>query len=164
MGKSLGGRNVRGRTGELEHFLHEHIPLARAMSVRIVAADGDGLVLAAPLAANKNHHGTLFGGSASALAILAAWGWIHLRLDDEGLDPDLVIQKSSMRFVAPGRSDVTARCRGATDAAWRRFLRTYRRFGRARLELEAVLASEGEEVAWLRGAFVALKPSDDRDA
>lgn len=151
---------MRGRTGELEHFLHEHIPLARAMGVRIVAADGDGLVLSAPLAVNNNHHGTLFGGSASALAILAAWGWMHLRLDDEGLDPDLVIQRSSMSFVAPGRTDVTARCRGAVDAQWRRFLRTYRRFGRARVELEAVLASGGEDVARLRGAFVALKPAD----
>lgn len=151
---------MRGRTGELEHFLHEHIPLARAMGVRIVAADGDGLVLSAPLAVNNNHHGTLFGGSASALAILAAWGWMHLRLDDEGLDPDLVIQRSSMSFVAPGRTDVTARCRGAADPAWRSFLRTYRRFGRARVELEAVLASGGEVVARLRGAFVALKPAD----
>lgn len=151
---------MRGRTGQLEHFLHEHIPLARAMGVRIVAADGDGVVLSAPLAVNDNHHGTLFGGSASALAILAAWGWIHLRLDDEGLDPDLVIQKSRMSFVAPGRADVIARCRGATDDQWRRFLRTYGRFGRARLELEAVLWSDGEDVARLRGAFVALKPAD----
>lgn len=150
---------MSGRTGELERFLHDHIPLARAMEVRIVVSAGDELVLSAPLEANENHHGTLFGGSASALAILAAWGWLHLRLDEEGLDPDLVIQRSRMEFLTPGRADVTARCAGVGDRAWRRFLRTYRRFGRARLELEAVLTAGEEEVARLRGAFVALEPA-----
>ncbi|HZD04188.1 MAG TPA: YiiD C-terminal domain-containing protein [Longimicrobiales bacterium] len=151
---------MSGRAGDLEGFLYRHIPLARAMGVRVVAADGDGVVLEAPLDVNDNHHGTLFGGSASALAMLSAWGWMHLRLEAEGLDPDLVIQRSAMDFVAPGRADVTARCPGTGERSWRRFLRTYRRFGRARLELPAVVSSGGEVVATLEGRFVALDPGN----
>lgn len=147
------------RARELEQFFHEQIPLARAMAVRVARAEGDTVVLSAPLAANENHHGTLFGGSASALAILAAWGWIHLRLDEEGLDPDLVIQHSRMEFLTPGVGEIRARCRGTDERGWRRFLRTYRRFDRARLELEAELMADCETVARLQGAFVALKPN-----
>lgn len=146
---------------ELEHFLHEQIPLAHAMEVRVLTAEEDEVVLSAPLAANGNHHGTLFGGSASAVAILCAWSWLHLRLAAVGLDPDVVIQRSTMDFVSPGRSDVVARCPGCTDRAWRRFIAMYRRFGRARLELPAYVLVNGELVASLSGWFVALSPIEN---
>jgi thioesterase domain-containing protein len=126
------------------------------MAVRVLVADGEEVVLSAPLEANGNHHGTLFGGSASALAILCAWGWIHVRLARESLDPDLVIQRSAMEFMSPGRTDVTVRCPGSGERAWSRFLRTYRRFGKARLELPAHILARGELVATLTGWFVAL--------
>jgi thioesterase domain-containing protein len=149
---------VRQWSEDLEHFLHEQIPLARAMEVRVVRADPDEVVLSAPLAANTNHHGTLFGGSASALAILCAWSWLHIRLADEDLDPDVVIQKSETEFLRPGRSEVFARCPGSGPRAWNRFLRTYRRFGKARIELTAYVSASGETAASLTGLFVALEP------
>jgi thioesterase domain-containing protein len=58
---------------ELEDYLHVHIPLSAAMQVAVVAVDASGVTLAAPLAPNINHRDTVFGGSASAVAILAAW-------------------------------------------------------------------------------------------
>jgi thioesterase domain-containing protein len=149
---------VRQWSEELEHFLHEQIPLARAMGVRVVQADPEEVVLSAPLAANTNHHGTLFGGSASALAILCAWSWLHIRLADEDLDPDVVIQRSDMEFLRPGRTEVTARCPGSTARAWKRFLQTYRRFGKARIEVTAYVSAGGETAASLNGLFVALEP------
>jgi thioesterase domain-containing protein len=58
---------------ELERYLHEHIPLSHAMRVGVVTVDAGTVVLRAPLEPNINHRETVFGGSASALAILAAW-------------------------------------------------------------------------------------------
>lgn len=144
------------RSEELEAFLHEKIPLADAMGVRVVRAGREEVLLSAPLAANGNHHGTLFGGSASAVAILAAWSWLHLRLSEEGLDPDVVIQRSAMEYLLPGRADVTACCPGIGERAWKRFLTTYRRFGKARIELPAAVCVGDERVASLKGVFVAL--------
>lgn len=149
---------MRRWSDELEHFLHEQIPLAGAMGVRVEKADPEEVILSAPLTVNTNHHGTLFGGSASALAILCAWSWLHVRLSDEGLDPDVVIQRSEMEFLLPGRMEVLARCPGSGQRAWKRFLQTYRRFGKARIELTAHVSAGGETAASLTGLFVALEP------
>ena len=59
-------------TKSLENYLHEHIPLSKAMGVTVRSVSGEAVTLAAPLAPNINHRETVFGGSASALAILAA--------------------------------------------------------------------------------------------
>ena len=55
------------------------------MEVTVVEASLHQVVLSAPLAPNINHRETVFGGSASAVAILAAWSMLHLRLSAEGL-------------------------------------------------------------------------------
>ena len=55
----------------LEAFLHEKIPLTRAMGLRVAESSAARLVLEAPLAANVNHLGTAFGGSLHALPTLA---------------------------------------------------------------------------------------------
>jgi thioesterase domain-containing protein len=56
---------------ELERYLHQHIPLSEAMQVSVVEVHPEHVVLSAPLAPNINHRETVFGGSASAVAILA---------------------------------------------------------------------------------------------
>ena len=70
---------------ELESYLHEQIPLSQAMAVRVVSVSDDSVVLGADLAPNINHRETLFGGSASAIAILAAWSLVHSRLHSAGM-------------------------------------------------------------------------------
>ena len=72
---------------DLERYLHEHIPLSKAMQVSVVSVDTDGVTLRAPLAPNINHQDTVFGGSASAVAILAGWSLLHTRLAAAGLNP-----------------------------------------------------------------------------
>ena len=57
---------------ELQTYLHQHIPLFQAMQVTVVEASLQQVVLTAPVAPNINHRETVFGGSASAVAILAA--------------------------------------------------------------------------------------------
>jgi len=57
---------------EIERYLRAHISISTAMGVRMIACDEHGVRLQAPLAANINHRATVFGGSASAVAIPAA--------------------------------------------------------------------------------------------
>ena len=59
--------------GALEHYLRARIPLTASLGVRVAEANLDCVQLSAPLAANINHSGTVFGGSAAAVATLAAW-------------------------------------------------------------------------------------------
>jgi len=44
---------------ELEQYLHEHIPLSKAMAVFVVSVAQDAVVLGAPLAPNINHRETV---------------------------------------------------------------------------------------------------------
>jgi thioesterase domain-containing protein len=83
---------------ELEAYLHEHIPLSHAMQVAVVELGPDTVVLRAPLAPNINHRETVFGGSASAVAILAAWSLLHTRLTSAGISARLVIQRNTMSY------------------------------------------------------------------
>ena len=141
---------------ELEAYLHEHIPLSRAMQVSVVEAGVDGVLLRAPLAPNINHRETVFGGSASAVAILAAWSLLHLRLRAEGLASRLVIQRNSMEYLHAITSDFSARASSATGSEWQRFVEALRRKGRARTCASARLFVDDDVAARLSGEFVAI--------
>lgn len=141
---------------ELQAYLHEHIPLTRAMQVTVLEATPEQACLAAPLAPNINHRETVFGGSAAALATLAAWTLLHARLTTVGLPSRLVIQRSSMDYTAPIPADFTATARLADPAAWLRFEQMLRRKGRARISANATLRCDGQDVGRFEGDFVAV--------
>src|SRR4051812_23280531 len=109
---------------EVEVYLHEHIPLSAAMGVRVLACDASGATLSAPLAPNINHRATVFGGSASAVAILAAWTWLHFALRAAGHPSRLVIQSNTVDYLVPIAGEFTARCDAAPAAVFDKFIRT----------------------------------------
>ena len=141
---------------ELERYLHGHIPLSRAMAVGVVSADIGEVVLSAPLGPNINHRDTVFGGSASALAILAAWSLLHTRLRAEGIATRLVIQRNTMDYEQPILGDFTARAQLQQADAWALFTRMLARKGKARIAVQSVLEQGGQVVGRLTGEFVAL--------
>lgn len=140
---------------ELEHYLHAHIPLSLAMEVSVVSVQPDAVVLRAPLAPNINHRETVFGGSASALAILAAWSLLHTRLRDDGLASRLVIQRNTMEYLQPIAGEFTATS-SVDPAAWPPFIRMLARKAKARIAVSSVLEHGGQVVGRLMGEFVAL--------
>jgi thioesterase domain-containing protein len=143
---------------ELEAYLHDHIPLSKAMQVSVDAVAPDAVVLRAPLAPNINHRDTVFGGSASAVAILAAWSLLHTRLRREGVASRLVIQCNTMDYALPILGEFTATSALEQPDQWPRFMRTLARMGRARTGVVAVLEERGQVVGRLTGEFVALRP------
>lgn len=112
--------------------------------------------LAAPLAPNINHRGTVFGGSAAALATLAAWTSLHTRLMAAGLPSRPVIQRNTMEFLAPIPTDFSSTARLADAASWSRFEQMLRRKGRARITAVATLHCGNAEVGRFEGDFAAV--------
>jgi thioesterase domain-containing protein len=143
---------------EVESYLHGHIPISSAMGVRVLAVGRSGVTLAAPLAPNINHRATVFGGSVSAVAILAAWAWLHFALRDAGLKTRLVIQRNSVEYLAPVAGDFEARCAGLPDRAFEKFEQQLRRLGKARVTLAAELIFERKVAAKFEGDYVAIRP------
>jgi thioesterase domain-containing protein len=142
---------------ELHAYLHGHIPLVRAMAVEVHSIGPEGVVLGAPLAPNTNHHETVFGGSASALAILAAWSCLHLRLAESTAPrAQLVIQRNTMEYLKPVSDAFTARASLLEGEDWARFMKMLERKSRARISVLSVLESGGAVAGRLVGEFVAL--------
>ncbi len=141
------------RLCETEKFLHEKIPLTRAMEVRVESEDEHQLTLTAPLAANHNHLGTAFGGSLAALAMLTGYALLWLELGDRGAH--IVISESTLQFRRPVRGELRANCRRPDDLA--AFRETFTAKGKARLQLEVVIENEGEVAVKFRGTYVARR-------
>ncbi|MEJ8567896.1 YiiD C-terminal domain-containing protein [Elongatibacter sediminis] len=143
-------------TTELQDYLHAHIPLSAAMQAEVETASTEMVVVAAPLAPNINHRDTVFGGSATALALLAAWSLMHLNVNREGRSRQLVIQRNTMEYLEPITGRFTARASRPAEAAWSRFERTLERRGRGRITVVSELHLGTRLVGRLEGEFVAL--------
>lgn len=143
-------------TEYIQEYLYEHIPLSEAMEVKAVEASKNKVILRAPLPPNINHRDTVFGGSASALAILSAWSLVHFRLQHEGLNCRVVIQKNTMSYDKPILSDFEAICILDDEAKWQKFVKILSRKKRSRIVLNSCLEYQGEKVGFFEGALVAI--------
>lgn len=141
---------------DLQAYLHEHIPLSAAMQVDVRVAAPEQIVLGAPLAPNINHRDTVFGGSASALAILSAWSLLHVRLTADGYETRLVIQRNTMSYEQAILGNFTAHALAPTAEAWGTFTRMLQRKGKARIAISSTLHCDGQTVGRFEGEFVAL--------
>lgn len=144
---------------QLEAYLHTHIPISAQMGVHVVDASEDGVRLGAPLEPNLNHQQTGFGGSISALAILAGWSLLWLRLREHSAGHQIMIQSNAIEYLEPARSDFTAVCTAPDAVEWDRFLRTYRLRGRGRLSLLAEVQAGALPLATFEGKYVAVRGS-----
>jgi thioesterase domain-containing protein len=141
---------------ELERYLHERIPLSRAMAIQVRTAGAGGVQIYAPLAPNVNHRDTVFGGSASAVAMLAAWSALHVRMRAEGIDPRIVIRRNAMSYERPITAGFTATSAPPEHEAWTRLVATLARGRPARVRIGARLECAGQIVGELDGEFAVL--------
>ncbi len=132
-------------TEPLERYLHTRIPLSAALGVRVLEASPECVRLTPPLGPNINHTGTVFGGSATAVAIrlpaccTCAW-------PPAALQAQTLIRRNRMEYQQPIRADFTGECRFADAVSWNRILTLLKRHGRARLALETELRCLGRSV------------------
>ncbi|AIC17478.1 MULTISPECIES: YiiD C-terminal domain-containing protein [Pseudomonas] len=141
----------------LESILHHDIPLTRDMGLKVLDWHAHELRLQLPLEANVNHKSTMFGGSLYCGAVLAGWGWLHLRLKEAGIDDGhIVIQEGQINYPLPVTSDATAICAAPSEEVWHRFVTMYERYGRARLILHTRVVNAGsdEDAVRFTGQYV----------
>ena len=144
---------------ELEAYIHQHIPISKAMGITVREASLDHVTLEAPLAANVNHQGTAFGGSIAAIATLAGWGLVWMRMQASFPGAAIVVRRESVEFNRPVVGDLRTTCQ-ATESLDGLMLGIERR-GKGRCELETcVLTGDGEIGAILRAEFaVSVSPT-----
>ena len=141
----------------LESILHHDIPLTREMGLKVIDWQDRQLQLRLPLDANINHKSTMFGGSLYCAAVLAGWGWLHLRLREEGIeDGHIVIQEGQISYPLPVTMDAVSICQAPSAAVWKKFLAMYQRYGRARITLHSqiVNADSDDDAVTFSGQYV----------
>ncbi len=125
------------------------------MGVTVDVCDEDLLVLTAPLAANHNHLGTAFGGSLSAIATLAGYGLLWLKLGDRSAH--IVVKSSAIRYLHPVRESIRAVCKSPDAAAFAAFHEQFREKGRAGISLHVTIEEKGRVCVEFDGVFLAIR-------
>ena len=141
--------------GLAAHYLA--MPPVAAMQPAIDHWQDGHLRLRAPLTANVNDKGCAFGGSLSSLMTLAAWGLVYLELAQQGIEADIFVADSRVRYLKPVFEDLHVD--GCFDDAGERaaLLDALRRQGRASIRLQArTLLADGGVAATFVGRYVAI--------
>ncbi|MEJ1972572.1 MAG: YiiD C-terminal domain-containing protein [Lacunisphaera sp.] len=142
---------------DLEKFLHEKIPLTKAMSIRVITTGPRQLVLEAPLAPNINHLGSVFGGALHALPTLACYAALWTLLREGGVDGHVVVKKSYAHYRQPVRGTFRAVCDRPPPGIVAEFMDDLRRHKKARMDLESIVPGvNGKPAVEFHGSFVAV--------
>ena len=133
------------------------MPPVAAMQPSVLDWQDGCLRMHAPLDANVNDKGCAFGGSLSSLMTIAGWGLVSLELAQAGIEADIYVADSRVRYLKPVFEDLVVDA-GFDDPVERAALAdTLRKQGRAsiRLKSESLLA-EGGVAASFVGRYVAI--------
>ena len=140
---------------DLEAFLARHVPITRAMGLRLGEYGPGGIVLTAPLAPNVNDKGIAFGGSIASLMSLAGWALTDFILREDGVEgAEVVIARTSIEFLRPVVGPIEARCARPSAAEVSRLLAAWRSRARARWDLECTVEGEGGRGALAHARYV----------
>ena len=137
------------------------MPPVAAMQPRVLDWRDGCLRITAPLAVNVNDKGCAFGGSLSSLMTIAGWGLAFLKLAEAGLEADIYVADSRVRYLKPVYDDLLVRVsmdtagESAADAI--DLPGALRSKGRASVRMEArTLLEDGGVAAVLVGRYVAI--------
>ena len=141
---------------------YRSMPPVAAMDIAIAGRDveADTLTLRAPLALNVNDKACAFGGSLVSLLTLAGWGLVTLRCHQLGIDADVFVADSEIRYLAPLYADLRATAALADGSGWAPFDQALRSRGRARVRIAAsVPLPDGGIATTLRAGYAAIARS-----
>ena len=137
--------------------LLDAMPPVAALGVQVAHCDHQRLVLRAPLARNVNDKGCAFGGSLASLLTLAGWGVLEHALRQRGLDAEVYIADSELKYLAPLYGDLEAEAHLPGAAALEALLSKLRERGRGGIVLEATARdAAGAPVTTLRGRYAVV--------
>ncbi|MFT7184936.1 MAG: thioesterase domain-containing protein [Pseudohongiellaceae bacterium] len=141
----------------LEHFVLEHLPLARAAGISVDEYSGEALLVSAPLDKNINDKGTAFGGSLYNLCVITAWGMTDLKAKELGLDGDIVIAKGEINYLRPLRGRLIAKVEAPGKTDLEHIKKSYASRGKATFLLEVVIVDEHQNACvQFKGKYAVL--------
>jgi len=142
---------------DVNAYLARHVPITRAMGIRLRSFDAAGVTMTAPLKPNINDKGIAFGGSLASILALSGWALTDLVLREAGEEADVLIAAAATVYRAPVAGRIVARCPLPPAGELAAFLHAYRLRGKARLRLEAFIEIEGGPAALFQATYIARR-------
>lgn len=152
--------DVLAKPGAALDALNAHfagMPPVAALQPTVADWRNGHLRLCAPLAANINDKGCAFGGSLVSLMTIAAWGLVFLELAQAGIEADIFVADSRVRYLKPVFEELVVDATFDDPAERATLVETLRKQGRAsiRLKSESLLADGGVAASFV-GRYVAI--------
>jgi thioesterase domain-containing protein len=145
------------KLGELQATLEREIPMSAQMGIRVHNNGPTGLVMRLPLTPNRNHQQTAFAGSLNALCTIAGWGYTYLLLRELGRHGNIVIHRSSIKYLEPvTSSEIYAHCHEVAASEKQHFLEMLDDKGQTKLELAVEIAGSDGPAVSFKGSYVVL--------
>ena len=146
---------------QLETFVEAHLPLGRAMGIRVTHYDRNSLSLGAPLNLNDNDKNTAFGGSLYCAAVMSCWSLLYLeclaRNKPNLSAPNIVIGKAEIEYLVPVNSEqIISRCDAPSKEAWRSFFDCYDQRGKAKVNLSSTICCGGHRAVEFTGRYAVI--------
>ncbi|GBF10833.1 YiiD C-terminal domain-containing protein [Tepidibacillus infernus] len=142
---------------EFENYLHERIPITEEMSFKVEEFKLNKVRIGAKLKPNINHKSTAFGGSINSLTTVCGWALVFNNMLDIDPNAHIVIQKSSIQYLKPIETDFVAECELTDERKKEKFVNTFRKLGKARIEVDVIIR-DGEEIfAQFKGYYVVFR-------
>jgi thioesterase domain-containing protein len=142
---------------EFENFLHEQIPITKAMSFSVLEFSSKKVRLKAKLEPNINHKSTAFGGSINSLLTICGWAMVYANIKTLDSTAHIVVHKSSINYLAPINDDFTAECILDDENIINSFFNSYVKHKKGRLKLNVACISEEKVAAEYVGQYVAFR-------
>jgi thioesterase domain-containing protein len=140
---------------ELQATLEREIPICGQMGIRVHDGGLGGLVMRLPLVPNRNHQQTAFAGSLNALCTIAGWGSVYLLLKDLGRPGNIVIRRSTIKYLEPVASaEIYARCQPVSAEARQFFLEMLDDKKQAKLDVMVEIAGPDGPAVSFNGSYV----------
>lgn len=141
----------------IQKYITEHIPISKAIGIKLELISDDEVIISAPFLNNVNHKMTVFGGSLHAVATLACWSLVYKNLIDILGKIEIVISHSEVDYLVPVDNDFKAICKKPDIAIWEHFNKILNKKRKSRIILNAKIF-QGDNVAVnYKGTFVVLK-------
>ena len=154
----MAARTARAPAHDVNAYLARHVPITRAMGIRLRSFGADGVTMTAPLKPNINDKGIAFGGTLASILALSGWAFADISLRAAGEVADVLIAVATIEYLAPVAGRIVARCPPPPREEIEAFLGAYRLRGRARLKLEAFVETRAGRAALFRGTYLARPP------
>jgi thioesterase domain-containing protein len=143
---------------ELQATLYREIPITAQMGISVARYEAGQLTLEMPLAPNRNHKRTAFAGSLNALCTVAGWCLVYLLSRERQEFGDVVIRRSSIKFLHPVDGDVIAATTERLDPSLiDYFAEMLLEKGQAKLDLRVEIPGVDGPAVCFAGSYVVLE-------